>query len=170
MQHETSLPAPPVLRKPLPDATSAEYEMEELIIADLNHQPISSEYSTQQGEASLIPPPNQSKPLHDVPSAQDLEKESSMIDVSEQPTAISEDLENPSVSESNLVQQSEEELVFASQVVLQNGISADRDIPSLVIDSVPQISLPRVNITSWRKLKKPLGSGSFGTVYEGLSE
>ena len=101
--------------------------------------------------------------------AQDQEKESSMIDVSEQPTAISEDLENPSVSESNLVRQSEEEFVFASQVVLQNGISADRDIPSLVIDPVPQISLSRVNITSWRKLDM-LGSGSFGTVYEGLSK
>ena len=101
--------------------------------------------------------------------AQDQEKESSMIDVSEQRAATPEDLENSSASESNLVRQSEEELVFASQVVQKNVISADSNIPSLVIDPVSQISLPRVNITSWRKLDM-LGSGSFGTVYEGLSE
>ena len=57
--------------------------------------------------------------------AQDQEKESSMIDVSEQHAAIPEDLENSSVSENNLVRQSEEELVFASQVVQQNGISSE---------------------------------------------
>ena len=93
-----------------------------------------------------------------------------MIDVSEQRAATPEDLENSSASESNLVRQSEEELVFESQVVQQNGISADRGIPSLAMDPVPQISLLRVNITSWRKLKKLSGSGSFGTVYEGISK
>ena len=171
MQHQTSLPAPPVLTKPLADATSAEDEVEELRIADLNHQPISSEYSTQQAEASPIPSPNQSKPLHDVPSAQDQEKESRMIDVSEKPATVSEDLENSSVSENNLVGQSDEERDMSadSQVVEQNGISGDGGIPSLAIDPVPQISLPCGNITSWRKLDM-LGSGSFGTVYEGISE
>ena len=106
MQHETSLPAPPVLTKPLLDATSAEEDE----VEDLHHE---------------------------------------------------------SISESNhLIPQSDsEELVFASQLVHQNGASFETDFPSLVMDPVPQISLPRVNITSWRKFKQePLGSGSFGTV------
>ena len=51
----------------------------------------------------------------------------------------------------------------------KNGVSTDENILSSTMDQEPWNQIPQINTNSWRKLEI-LGSGSFGTVYEAMSE
>jgi hypothetical protein len=170
-QQQTSHQPPPFVAETCLVVPLAEDLSEEFRKTDLNHQPILSEHLTPQEET--IPPLARVKPNLDVPSNQDLIEEPIAIHFNEQRITTSEDRvqdDDPLNGSSNTsVLKPEEELLFASQVVQRNGVYADDNIPAFMINPAPQNTPPRVNITSWRKLEQ-LGSGSFGTVFEGLSE
>ncbi|KAI5071076.1 hypothetical protein GOP47_0013327 [Adiantum capillus-veneris] len=80
---------------------------------------------------------------------------------------------NSEGSEADDVEDTKEQFGFVTKVVLQHSDSAKEQIHAEDVGgSVPQTPERRasdVSIQSWRKLDL-LGSGSFGTVYEGLSE
>jgi hypothetical protein len=171
LQQQTSHQPPPFIAETCLDVPLADDLSEEFRKTDLNHQPILSEHLTPQEE--IILSPARVKPNFDVPSNQDLIEEPIAIHINEQPITTSEDRvqddDSLNGSSNSSVLKREEEFMFVSQAVQRNGVHADDNVPALMINPAPQNTPPRVNIGSWRKLEQ-LGSGSFGTVYEGLSE
>ncbi|MCO5604314.1 hypothetical protein L7F22_058479 [Adiantum nelumboides] len=73
----------------------------------------------------------------------------------------------------DLEDHTKEEFGFVSKVVLQHSDSTKEQIHAEDVGGLtpqtPEQSASEIRIQSWRKLDL-LGSGSFGTVYEGLSE